>query len=49
MSLYNIYDNDNFNCGTYLKENYNGGGHVGAAGCTITNTKFIKILKTKKI
>lgn len=50
MSLYNVNDNDNtFNCGTYLKENYNGGGHVGAAGCTITNAKFIQMLKNKSV
>ena len=49
MSLYNVNDNDTFNCGTYLKDNYKGGGHTGAAGCTISNNTFIKMLKTKKI
>lgn len=49
MSLYNIYDNDDFNCGTYLKEHYNGGGHVGAAGCTLTNKQFIKIINDEEI
>lgn len=50
ISLYNINDNDNsFDCGAYLKEHYKGGGHAGAAGCTITNAKFIQMLKNKTI
>lgn len=47
LSLYNIYDNDSFHCGDFLRENYSGGGHKGAAGCTLTQEQFIKILKNK--
>ena len=32
-----------------LKKEYNGGGHVGAAGCQITEAKFKRMLKTKTI
>ncbi len=51
VSLYNInteYDKE-FHCGKYLKEKYNGGGHAGAAGCTLTPKQFQKIMKTKEI
>lgn len=47
VSLYNIYDDDWFDCGQFLKENYKGGGHKGAAGCQLTEAQFIKILKNK--
>ena len=50
MSLYNIRDNDlTFHCGEYLKKKYKGGGHSGAAGCTLTEKQFMKILKNKTI
>lgn len=49
ISLYNINDEDDFDCGKYLKDTYNGGGHKGAAGCTVKESKFIKILKTKHL
>ena len=49
MSLYNTNTNDNFHCGEYLKEKYNGGGHQGASGCTLSESKFLKMLKTKTI
>ncbi len=51
VSLYNInteYDKE-FHCGNYLKTKYNGGGHAGAAGCTLTTKQFQKIMKTKEI
>lgn len=51
ISLYNTdikYDQE-FHCGEYLKNMYNGGGHAGAAGCQVTEDEFIKILKNKKI
>lgn len=50
ISLYNTKSDDHsFHCGNYLKETYGGGGHEGAAGCTITQNEFIKILKSKTI
>ena len=47
VSLYNIDENNWVHCGDYLREKYNGGGHKGAAGCTLTEEQFIKILKSK--
>ena len=49
LSMYNIDDNDNFHCGDFLRAKYNGGGHKGAAGCTLDEKTFIKILKNKRI
>ena len=50
LSLYNTNrDDHSFHCGDYLKKNYGGGGHEGAAGAQITETQFIKILKTKTL
>jgi len=50
MSLYNInIDDHSFHCGDYLKAHYNGGGHEGAAGCTLSLEQYIEILKNKKI
>ena len=47
--MYNVIDNHEFHCGTYLKNKYGGGGHEGAAGATISIDTFINILKTKSI
>ena len=55
VSLYNIdsegkhWNNDYFHCGEFMKEHYKGGGHPGAAGCTLTEAQFIKVLKSKTI
>jgi oligoribonuclease NrnB/cAMP/cGMP phosphodiesterase (DHH superfamily) len=49
ISLYNTNNEDDFHCGEYLKKKYKGGGHKGAAGCTITEKQFIKILKNKRV
>ena len=49
ISLYNINVEDTFDCGAYLKEHYNGGGHKGAAGAGITEETFIRLLKTKSL
>lgn len=49
ISLYNINENEPFDCGAYLKTKYGGGGHKGAAGCTFTQDQFIEILKNKAI
>lgn len=49
VSLYNTDEkNSEFHCGEYLKKNYNGGGHSGAGGCTISPDKFIEILLKKQ-
>lgn len=50
ISLYNIRENDNtFHCGNFVKKYYNGGGHSGAAGCTVSEDEFIKMLKSKSL
>ena len=49
ISLYNANLDDTFHCGEYLKNKYNGGGHLGAAGCQISEEQFIEILKTHEI
>lgn len=49
MSVYNVYENDDFDCGAYLKSQYGGGGHKGVAGCTISEEQFIEFLHTKTI
>ncbi len=55
ISLYNIRDNEpdvsigGFHCGDFLRKKYNGGGHSGAAGCTVDEKTFIKILKNKSL
>ena len=49
ISLYNVNDDDDFHCGEFLLKKYKGGGHKGAAGCTLKESKFIKMLKTKEI
>lgn len=49
LSLYNLSDDVDFDCGQYLKTNYGGGGHKGAAGCTIDTNTFIEMLKTHKV
>lgn len=49
MSVYNIDEENPIHCGEYLKEKYNGGGHKGAAGCTLSEEQFIELLKTKTV
>ena len=55
ISLYNIREQEpsinmgGFHCGDYLRKHYNGGGHSGAAGCTVTEEQFIKILKSRQL
>lgn len=49
MSLYNVNDSDNFDCGVFCKERYGGGGHKGAAGCTLTREQFIEMFQSKTI
>ncbi len=51
-SVYNTkneYDHE-FHCGTYLKSKYKrAGGHAGAAGFTLSQSKFLKVLKEKTL
>lgn len=47
LSMYNVNEDEWTHCGEFLKERYNGGGHKGAAGCTLTEDQFINILKDK--
>lgn len=47
VSAYNVSDDVDFHLGLYLREKWNGGGHKGAAGCTISQEDFIKVLTTK--
>lgn len=49
ISLYNLNDDSEFDCGAYLKEKYNGGGHKGAAGCTVPVEVVDEMLITKTI
>lgn len=49
ISLYNVNDDDNLNIGKYLKDKYNGGGHCGAGGCTISQSQFNKIMVSHEI
>lgn len=49
ISIYNINNDDSFDCGQIMKDKYNGGGHKGAAGCTISQEQFIKILQSKEL
>lgn len=49
VSLYNVYDESDFHCGDFMKRTFKGGGHKGAAGCTLTEAQFIKVLKSKTI
>lgn len=49
MGAYNVSEDTAFDCGAYLKANYGGGGHKGAAGCTITEEQFIELLTTHRV
>lgn len=47
MSMYNVNEDEEFDCGAWLKENYAGGGHKGAAGCTLTRQQFMLMFETR--
>ena len=49
LSAYNVYNDSDFDCGAYLRANYCGGGHKGAAGCTLSQDQFIEMLKTHQV
>lgn len=47
MSMYNVNEDEQFDCGAWLKENYAGGGHKGAAGCTLSRQQFGLMFETR--
>lgn len=49
LGLYNFSDDDKFDCGEYLKQWYNGGGHPGAAGCTLTAAHVSGMIMSKQV
>ena len=49
LSLYNVNDDDEFDCGKFCKDYYNGGGHKGAAGATLTRERFMEAFINKQI
>lgn len=51
ISLYNTREkfDQEFHAGQWCREKYQGGGHAGAAGCTISEEQFIEALKTRRI
>lgn len=40
---------ESFNAGEYLKENYGGGGHRGAAGCMLNQIQFDRLINEGQI
>lgn len=48
VSLYADETKTGFNCGEYLAQKYNGGGHKGAASCIVGIEEFIKILEDEE-
>ena len=49
LSAYNVSEESGFDCGAYLKANYGGGGHRGAAGCTLTQDQLIGMLTSHQV
>ena len=49
VSLYNTRNDIDFDCGAYLREKYHGGGHIGAAGCTLSDEQFFKVIWEKSL
>lgn len=49
ISMYSDKPGIDFSCGEYMKANYNGGGHKGAAGGTITLGQFNKMITEKNV
>lgn len=49
VSLYNTRNDITFHCGEYLHDKYGGGGHIGAAGCTLDNEQFFKVIREKSL
>jgi oligoribonuclease NrnB/cAMP/cGMP phosphodiesterase (DHH superfamily) len=49
VSLYNCENDPSFHCGDFMSSNYYGGGHAGAAGCTLTEDQMIYALKAKAL
>ena len=48
-SLYNFDNEDEFECGEYLKQWYNGVGHRGAAGCTLTDAQVSGMIMSRQL
>lgn len=49
VSLYNTRNDIDFDCGDYLRKKYGGGGHIGAAGCTLNDEQFFKVIWEKNL
>lgn len=49
LSAYNVSEESGFDCGAYLKANYGGGGHKGAAGCTLSQDQVIGMLMSHQV
>lgn len=49
LGAYNVSEDSAFDCGAYLKKMYGGGGHKGAAGCTISQIQFIEMLASHQV
>jgi len=49
LGAYNVSEDSAFDCGAYLKAKYGGGGHKGAAGCTISQIQFIEMLASHQV
>lgn len=48
ISMYLNHDED-FSCGQYMKDHYNGGGHKGAAGGKLNKEQFDKLITDCKL
>lgn len=49
VSIYNISNDDTWHCGSFCREKYKGGGHLGAAGFQVKQSKMISMLRKKTI
>lgn len=49
VSLYNIIDKDTWHVGNFCREKYKGGGHQGAGGFQIKQSKMIALLRSKTL
>lgn len=49
VSLYNVDEKSTWHCGNFCREKYKGGGHQGAAGFQIKQSKMIALLRSKTL